>query len=684
MAFLFPNILWGLLAAFLPLLIHLISLRRTKTVAFSSIQHIKALEHNSIKKLKIMQWILIALRMAIITALVLMASGPIQFNDAAWIPSEKESVAVIIIDNSASMAVTKDRDSFLDQAKAEIPEILSSFTGLVHLRVVQTSPPKELYSGILEPGNRIDVEHWSINQSAGVDDLWTLVNDVLINTNSDMPNRECFILSDFPMTPPLEFNNDFSEWRFYGFGRVPLVDNISVNEVDALSQIKLPNHLLKLNTKIENMGVVERRNIPVELYLNDERVGQIVSHFQPGRVKDFLFQVYPGRSGVVSGKLELPHDHFSLDDRQTFELNIPEQILCKVIANSQADLFMLRTVLESINGENEFLDIEMKVSPAIERIYLEETDVLILQDPQTLSPSAIESIKRFLNRGGSILWFAGANYPSLGSVTLSNLQLPPVDEQIMLDESSYFSIHVEDRDNPLLQELNLRDLEDALPQVYGYNHVTPKNGNKKILTLNNDAPFLMEIPFGGSPIYLFTSPLDLRWNDFSMKGLLIPLIHRLLILSATDELNTELVTIDEPKTIRIPKELINQKWAVQTPSGNRILVVPDYNKEALIFDQTVELGSYKVYADTDFFTAFSTRLSPYESPKLRATSNEIVQAVGADKMVWISPGTSIKETIESQRHGRALWRTFLVIALALFIIESYLSRPKRDALKTTV
>ncbi len=51
-------------------------------------------------------------------------------------------------------------------------------------------------------------------------------------------------------------------------------------------------------------------------------------------------------------------------------------------------------------------------------------------------------------------------------------------------------------------------------------------------------------------------------------------------------------------------------------------------------------------------------------------------------MVWLSPGTPIKETIESQRHGRALWRTFLIIALALFMIESYLSRPKRDGMKT--
>jgi len=682
MAFLFPNILWGLLAASLPLAIHLISLRRTKTVAFSSIQHIKALEHNAIKKLKIMQWILIALRMTIIAALVLMVSGPIQVNDAAWVPSEKESVAVMIIDNSASMAVTKDRDSFLDQAKSEIPDILSSFTGLVHLRVMQTSPPKEIYSGTIEPGDQIHPDRWSIKQSASQDDLWTVVDETLSNTNANMLNRECFILSDFPSSPPSSIKESFSEWRFYGFGRAPLVDNVSVNELVALSQIKLPNHLLKLNTKIENMGSAERRNVPVELYLNDERVGQIVSHFQPGRLKDFLFQVYPGKSGIVRGKLELPHDHFSLDDRQTFELTVPEQISCKVIASSQSDLFMLRTVLESINGQDRFLDLELKVLPQIERIYLEETDVLILQDPKSFTPSAIESIKRFLNGGGSILWFAGTNYPSLESVTFSNLQLPTMSEQIMLDGSSYFSVRIHDRDNPLLQELNLRDLEEALPQVYGYNQVLPKKGHKQILSLNNDDPFLMEIPFGGSPIYLFTSPLDLRWNDFSMKGLLIPMIHRLLILSATDELNTGMVIVDSPKTIRIPKELINQKWAIETPSGNRILVVPDYNKGAIVFDQTNELGSYEVYAGSEFFTAFSTRLSPYESPKLRSSTNEIIQAVGADRMVWLSPGAPIKETIESQRHGRALWRTFLIIALALFMIESYLSRPKRDGMKT--
>ncbi|MDP7036795.1 MAG: BatA domain-containing protein, partial [Candidatus Marinimicrobia bacterium] len=101
MSFLFPNILWGLAATSLPLIIHLISLRQTKTVDFSSIRHIQALENETIRKLKIRQWLLIALRMGIITALVLMVSGPILTNDSPWIPSEKESTAIIIIDNSA-------------------------------------------------------------------------------------------------------------------------------------------------------------------------------------------------------------------------------------------------------------------------------------------------------------------------------------------------------------------------------------------------------------------------------------------------------------------------------------------------------------------------------------------------------------------------------------------------------
>jgi len=681
MSFLFPNILWGLFGLTIPLVIHLYNLRKSKTMDFSSIQHIQALEKKNIKKLKIIQWLLIFLRMGIIASLIFMFSGPLIINKSIWIPSEKESTAVIIIDNSASMSVKNEQDSFLDQAKENIPKILSTFEGLVNLKVIQTTPPIVIYSGIIENGVNLDYTNWKIPQSNGKDNLWNLVDSLLNSIDSTLPNKECFILSDFQSVPSQSLKDKFLDWRLYFLSSDLLNDNIAIKEISSINQIKMPNDLLKLDAKIENMGRNEIKNLPVELYLNNERVGQIVSNFKSNTNKEFSFQVYPGKSGVVSGKVEIPPDNFLLDNKQTFELNIPEQISCKVIASSENGLLIIKTVLQSISGEDEFLDLELKLLSEIERIYLDETDVLIVEDPLIIKPMAIESIKRFLNEGGSIIWFSGKNYKNINEQVTSNLSLPIFLEEIELDKKSYLTVKVVDRKNPLLQDFNIRNLEESLPKIFIYNSVNKKNDHNSILDLNNDDPFLIKIPYSGSQIYFFTSPLDMKWNDFTIKGLLVPLIHRLLILSATNELNTQRIEINNPKIISLSNELINKEWSVKLPSGRKILVIPDYINEVIIFEETTELGSYEVFADGIFYTAFSTKLSINESPKYRTSFEKIYSAIGADNLVWVSNDMSIKETIRSQRFGKLLWRTFLLIAIILFLLESYISKPNPNAMK---
>ena len=150
MSFLYPTALWGLLAVSLPIIIHLFSLRKNNKVDFSSIRHIQALKNESIRKLKLLNWIIIFLRMGIIAALIIMFSGPIVVNQSSWIPSEEESLAIIIVDNSASMSVKRGGDSFLDQSSSEISKIISSFEGVVNLNIFQTTPPKSIFSGIVD------------------------------------------------------------------------------------------------------------------------------------------------------------------------------------------------------------------------------------------------------------------------------------------------------------------------------------------------------------------------------------------------------------------------------------------------------------------------------------------------------------------------------------------------------
>ena len=673
--------LWVLFASCIPLIIHLVSKRTANIVEFPSIQHIKALEGESIKKLRIKQWLLILIRTLIIICLVLMCSGPIILNNSNWVSSKKESTSVIFIDNSASLGVNKSGKSFFDSNILLVPKILNAFDGVTNLKVYQTNPPKLIYDDFIDEGIMVDPQYFKIKQSMGSDNLWSFIDSVLQDIDNEFPNKECFILSDIPVSPPSNFPEKYKDWQFYFSENESSTDNISIKEVSSINQIKLPNHLLKLNSKIENTSNLEKRNIPIELYLNDDRIGQIISHFKPKRIKDFLFQAYPGKSGVIKGRIQISKDDFIYDNTKTFELSIPKQISCKVITTNINDSFLIKSALESISGESRFLDIELKEMLTIDMIFLDQTDILILLDPSYLSPKAIQTLKDFLQRGGSIIWFSGNNYNLLEEMAISNLNLPIFQEMISPGGESFFSVEIVERENPIFQELNLRDPDLSLPKIYKYNQLKLKKFQKSILSLNNNDPFLLEIQSNNGQIIFLSSPLDLNWNNFGLKGLLIPLIHRALILSATDEFNTTPVEIDEIKLINIPSELINQKWKLITPSKNEIMIVPNYNNERLEIANTGELGSYSLYVDDKFFTAFSTSLSEYESPNIRADLDQVIKQFKSNNAVTLSNEKNISEVIKSQRHGRSLWKQFLIIAIMLFLFESFISRPIKEQIK---
>ena len=95
---------------------------------------------------------------------------------------------------------------------------------------------------------------------------------------------------------------------------------------------------------------------------------------------------------------------------------------------------------------------------------------------------------------------------------------------------------------------------------FKYNKVETKKNHKQILTLNNNDPLLLEIQSNSSKILFLSSPMDLEWNNLGLKGLIIPLLHRSIILSAIDEFNTTSIEIGMVKEIKVPSQLINQKW----------------------------------------------------------------------------------------------------------------------------
>jgi len=76
MVFLNPAVLLGLIAAVIPILIHLFNLRKLKKVEFSTLLFLKELQKSKIRKIKIKQWLLLALRVLIIVFLVAAFARP--------------------------------------------------------------------------------------------------------------------------------------------------------------------------------------------------------------------------------------------------------------------------------------------------------------------------------------------------------------------------------------------------------------------------------------------------------------------------------------------------------------------------------------------------------------------------------------------------------------------------------
>lgn len=102
MTFLHPWFLAGLLAAGVPLLLHLVQRREPPTVVFPAVRYLLDATREHQRRLRIRHWLLLLLRTLLIAALVLAAAGPTVRRSG--VTSHAPSALVLVLDNSLSSA----------------------------------------------------------------------------------------------------------------------------------------------------------------------------------------------------------------------------------------------------------------------------------------------------------------------------------------------------------------------------------------------------------------------------------------------------------------------------------------------------------------------------------------------------------------------------------------------------
>ena len=680
MTFLAPTAMIFLAGISIPILIHFLNRFNVKKVNYSSIRFLKSMKNSTIRSVKLKKIILLLLRIGIISALVLMLSRPVTKGFMpGWLSAEMDSRLLLVIDNSSSMSAQSDMRSLLDGAKQTANELLNVYGENTTISIIQTCPPKILFNGKTKDENNKSVIN-QIKQTKDFDDLWFLVDSFTTTMNVPETLKECIIISDFQTRE--NFTDGLAkDWKYYFIDAGSVENNISINSLNVVSRIKVPDQLIKIKTTINNSSLKINKNIPINLLFEKNRVGQVISDFEQNSNKDFIFQAYPNKKGMLTGSVQLPKDDYLNDNIWYLSTPILNKINCLIISNSEQDYEIFDLIIDAIDPGDQLINLELRKQPVVNRLFVDDIDILIIHNPNAFTEAAFNELDVFLKEGGGLIWFSGGMEvdPSYKKY-FSNLRFPNALETVNADNGVY-NVIPPVIDSHILSDLNVRKLEDELPSVYSYIKHNVNVKQKIHFELNNGDPFLIDFNRGNGKVFYFTSLLNLNWNDLTLRGLLIPLMYRLLILGGTDEVNSLPVVVGNIKRINLKGNEVRNEWEVQSPSGIKSLIVPDFSKESLKITDTNEHGIYSVFKNKKLYTSFSTMLHQSEIVSKQITENELEILFKELKYKWIAPSNNFINVFNEIRHGKALWKLFLILSIFLFLLETWIGRPTTNNMR---
>ena len=127
----------------------------------------------------------------------------------------------------------------------------------------------------------------------------------------------------------------------------------------------------------------------------------------------------------------------------------------------------------------------------------------------------------------------------------------------------------------------------------------------------------------------------------------------------------------------VPMEAVVE---AETPSGERLRLEPEPIGGQYLWKipHVGEAGIWRLRAAGAEVDAFAVNFDARESA-LAPVVPEYVRSVFADAEVhFLNPSDDLRLAVLGNRHGRELWREFLILALGLLLAEQWIARAPRD------
>lgn len=693
MTFLNPLLLLGLAAAALPLLIHLFNLRQPRRIDFSSLQFVRVLEESTMRRMKVRNWLLLALRMLALAFLVLAFARPtIPAGGDAGAAGEEAQVLVVVVDNSFSMQARDAEGRFLDQAK-ELARALVQEAGAGREVVLAATAQEGL-----QRFRRTEEALEAIGELELASGAASLVETVRRAVGAVEERAEVVLFADLQESTWSGGGESAMDGLSARVTLVPVGErrpaNVGVTDVRVLDELVEVGEPVEVRATLTHTGD-RQQDLVASLYLEGERRAQRAASLGADSSRSVTFAVTPDRRGWLEGRVELNQGGLPFDDVYPFVLHVPERRQVLVVRGSESSTRYLELALAA---REEGMQTETIAASQLGGAALPDYDAVVLAGIATLTEGELRRIADYVKNGGGLLLLPGAvSSTSAYDALLQALQAGRLRERLGTPGSTeaLTSVRRAEREHPLFRGMFRSagaDRPIEQPELYAMWRYQPGGGDESsVIRAGNGYPVLQDIRPEGGRALLLTTALDPAWSTLPVRGLFVPLMHRSIYYLSSSRLRGEELAAGRPGTITVraggsaPVQLVQGDTVRVQPRqrlalGGRVvevgLAVPSPGVYA-VEQEGQQLG--KVVVRGDAAESILGALEPDEAAaRFETLTGGPVRVVETGRRET----ASFLQAYERLQHGRELWNVCIALALILLAAEMVVARkwqPERAA-----
>lgn len=658
-----------LLAASAPLIVHLWNKRKYREVPWAAMQYLLAAVKKNSRRVRIEQWLLLAVRTAIIALLVLAVAEPyLEQLGLRFVPGERAH-KLLVVDGSFSMAYRPADKSRFDRAKELAAQIVDeSSQGDGFTLVLMADPPRVIVgtpafepSDFLEEIDNVELLHTGADLPATLERVEEIVRRV-DDEHPRLMRHEVYFLSDLQRAtwqPDLGDDEAGSQFRqrsqrlgqqaalmVIDLGQADS-DNLALTDVRSLEAFATVARDLTVEADVQNFSAQERTHQLVELYVDERRAGEAFVDLAPGAQQTVSFAYRFDVGGDHSLEVRLAGDPLPVDNHRWLALPVKEvvRVLC---VNGKpaggafrgATDYLVHALAPQGSLDQAIVQPEVVTESMLLERDLSRYDAIFLANVGQFTSNEARVLDAYLQDGGGLVFFLGdqvqaASYNrQLGGDSPDGVRVLPARLDRPVDEAQYRFDPLE-YEHPIVSVFRGQESSGLLTTpVYRYIRLTLDDETRArvaLAFLNGDPVIVEEAIHGGRSILVATSA-DVSWTTMPMWSSYVPVIQELLAAAVSGQIEQRNVDVGQPLGTLVRTLASDASVTVRLPDGDEDIapLVAEGNYSEWSFAETLESGIYTASfaAPLSRSEHFAVNVDPAESDLTT------VDAADLENQIW--------------------------------------------------